>query len=134
MKYFLSLVFAAVLLGNIQAQVLDSYPKVSEALSGAKVEKMMAKGEFEELEQLEFFATEGWTIVPAKEGNVYPALNLEKGTEFVRAQFNPLTLGLEAKVGSHQYFTLPNGEVLIIFSKERLAVLFERSQKLKAKK
>jgi hypothetical protein len=45
-----------------------------------------------------------------------------------------LSLSLEAKAGSHQYFTLPTGEVLIIYSKERLEVLFERSQKLKAKK
>jgi hypothetical protein len=134
MKYFLSLVFAAFLLGNIQAQVLDSYPKVEEAYSAAKFEKMIANGEFEALNELEFFANEGWTIVPAKEGNVYPALNLDKVGGFDRAHFNPLSLSLEAKAGSHQYFTLPTGEVLIIYSKERLEVLFERSQKLKAKK
>ena len=134
MKYILSLVFAAFLLGNIQAQVLDSYPKVGEAYSAAKFGEMIANGEFEELEMLEFFANEGWTIVPAKEGNDYPELNLIEGLAFDAANFNPLQYNLKAAEGAHQYYNLPSEAVLIVFSEERLKVLFARYQKLKGKK
>lgn len=133
MKYILSLVFAALLLGNIQAQVLDSYPKVGEAYSSDEFGKMIANGEFEELEMLEFFAKEGWAIAPEKEGNDYPALELMDGQAFDSANFNPLKYNLKAAEGAHQYYSLPNGEVLIIFSEERLNVLFARYQKLKGK-
>lgn len=122
-----------MLLGNIHAQVLDSYPKVAEAFGGAQFEKMMSQGEIEELEMLEFFANQGWSIAPLKEGNDYPELNVAQGLVFNADNFNPLQYNLKAITGAHQYFSLPNGEVLIIFSEERLNVLFDRYQKLKGK-
>jgi hypothetical protein len=129
----LSLVFGAFLLGSIQAQTLENYPNVTEAFELETVQEMLTDGRFDELENLEFFAKEGWTIAPEKEGNDYPALELMDGQAFDSANFNPLQYNLKASEGAHQYYSLPNGEVLIIFSEERLNVLFARYQKLKGK-
>lgn len=133
MMKILSLVFGAFLLGSIQAQTLEDYPNVTEAYELKTLQEMLDQGRVDELEKLEFFANQGWSIAPAKEGNDYPELQLIEGMVFDATNFNPLQHNLKAAEGAHQYYNLPSGEVLIVFSEERLNVLFARYKKLKGK-